>query len=373
MSILLLVIGLLMFVGLVVFHEFGHLLAARRNGVDVEEFGIGFPPRARVLSHKNGTVYTLNWLPLGGFVKLKGENDSDHEPGSFGAASLKAKVKIMLAGVVMNLIGAFVLLTLAAAIGLPRIIPNQFTVDSDTKITKQEVYIGFVEEGSPAEQAGVRTRDQIMGVTVASQDFFINEADDLPEITERFAGQTIQLNLQRDGQAHSLDLTLRDKAEVEASRETDQPKGHLGVGPTEFVLRQSTWSSPVVALGLMKQFTQETFKGIGTALGSLSRGDTARASEQVSGPVGIFMLLKDGSILGPEFILFIIAVISLTLAIMNALPIPALDGGRLFVTLLFRAIRKPLSKETEDKIHSFGFMALMLLFILITIVDVKRF
>src|SRR5690606_23109621 len=109
------------------------------------------------------------------------------------------------------------------------------------------------------------------------------------------------------------------------------------------------------------------------ALVSLFQGDGAKASSQVAGPVGIFVILKDGSMLGYEFMLLIIAVISLTLAIMNALPIPALDGGRLFVTLLFRALRKPLNKRTEELIHGTGFMLLIGLFILITIVDVKRF
>ena len=116
-----------------------------------------------------------------------------------------------------------------------------------------------------------------------------------------------------------------------------------------------------------------TLKGLGTALSSLFRGDTAKASSQVAGPVGIFVLLSDGSSLGYQFVLMIIAIISLTLAIMNALPIPALDGGRLFVTLLFRAIRKPLKENTENLIHGTGFAALMLLFVLITVVDVKRF
>src|SRR6266568_5072552 len=122
MTVLLLILGLVLFVGLVVVHEFGHFIMARRNGVEVEEFGIGFPPRAKVLGKRNGTIYTLNWLPLGGFVKLKGEHDSDTEPGTFGAASVLAKTKIMLAGVVMNLVTALVLLTMLAIAGLPVLI-----------------------------------------------------------------------------------------------------------------------------------------------------------------------------------------------------------------------------------------------------------
>src|SRR5436305_1290896 len=119
MSVVLLIIGLILFVGLVVVHEFGHFLMARRNGVDVEEFGIGFPPRVWSKQIKansgsahhraGGFTFSLNWLPLGGFAKLKGEHDADTEPGAFGAASLAAKTQIMLAGVGMNLLAAFVL------------------------------------------------------------------------------------------------------------------------------------------------------------------------------------------------------------------------------------------------------------------------
>lgn len=362
-----------MFVGLVVLHEYGHFMAARKGGVDVEEFGIGFPPRAKIFAKKSGTIYTLNWLPLGGFVKLKGENDASTEKGSFGAAKLGTKVKIMLAGVVVNLLTAYLLLTLAALAGLPKVLPNQFTVSSDTKTIRQETYIGYVEPGSPAAEAGLVVRDKLISVTSNNQTVKIYSADQMPKLTEEFAGRTIQLTVERKGEQKYAFVTLRDQDEVTASRKTDKPKGYLGVSPTEFSLQRSTWSAPIVAAGLIKQFTLETFKGIGSALGGLFRGDTVKASEQVSGPVGVFVLLKDGSVLGFEFVLFIIAVISLTLAIMNALPIPALDGGRLFVTLIFRTIKKPLSSQLEDAIHGVGFVVLMVLFVLITVVDVRRF
>lgn len=369
---MLLVLGLLLFVGLVVFHEFGHFIAARRNGVEVEEFGIGFPPRAKVFGRKKGTVYTLNWLPLGGFVKLKGEHDDDRAPGSFGAASLKTKVKIMLAGVALNLLAAFVLLTLGAWIGLPQLMPNQFTVASDSKLTRQEVYVGFVEKGSPAEKAGLKERDQLLSLTAAGKEYRLDQADDLPALTKQFANQPVSLEFKRGSESQTVNVNLRSKIDVEASKKSGQPKGYLGISPTAFSLRRSTWSAPIVAAGVMKQYSLEMLKGIGTAFRDLVGGQVAKASDQVAGPVGIFVLIKDGSFLGPEFIIFIIGVLSLTLAVMNLLPIPALDGGRLFVTLLFRALKKPLTKNIEDKIHGFGFIALLILFVLITIVDVKR-
>lgn len=374
MSLFLLIVGLILFVGLVIVHECGHFIAARRNGIEVEEFGIGFPPRATVLTKKRGTIFSLNWLPLGGFVKLKGEHDADTEPGSFGAASLTAKVKVMVAGVGMNLATAFVLLTLLALVGIPKVIEHQFMVPSDSKVVSQQVLIGYVESDSPASAAGLQTRDELKAIGLPNQAKTpITSQGQLPEITKQFAGQTVEVEVQQGDQTLQRTVTLRSVEEVEASKRTDNPKGYLGVSPTEYSLTRATWSAPVVAIGLMAQLTEATLKGLGSAIAGLVSGNTAQASAQVAGPVGVFVLIKDGSFLGVEFILLIIAVISLTLAIMNILPIPALDGGRLFIMLFFRLIRKPLSPKLEERINGTGFAVLMLLFVLITIVDVRRF
>lgn len=373
MPIFLLVVGLLLFVGLVVVHEFGHFIAARRNDIEVQEFGIGFPPRAKVITRKNGTTYTLNWLPLGGFVKLKGEHDADTTKGSFGAASLKAKVKVMTAGVGMNLLTAFVMLTLLALIGMPKIIDNQYTIKSDTKVSKQQTLIGFVEGGSPAQQAGLQQRDQIVAIGRPGEaPVQITSPQQLPSVTKQFPGETVQVTIVRNGQTSVKTVQLRSQADVEASQKTSEPKGYLGISPTEYVLQRSTWSAPVVAAGMLVQLTDATLRGLGNAISGLLQGHPGQASAQVSGPVGIFVLLKDGSFLGVQFMLLIIAVISLTLAIMNILPIPALDGGRLFTILGFRLFRRKLTPEKEELINGIGFAALMLLFVLITIVDVKR-
>lgn len=374
---MLLILGLVLFIALVVVHEYGHFIMARRNGVEVEEFGIGFPPRLwkkRIKSKTGDYDFTINALPLGGFVKLKGEHDSDEEKGSFGAATLSAKVKVMLAGVFMNLVTAFVLLTVLAAYGMPKLIDNQFTVTGDTKTVQRSIYIGYVEPGSPADKAGLKTRDQLASIgPVEGPQRTIGTDQAFPGLTKQYAGQEVSVQYRRDGELLTTNVNMRSTEEVEASKKTDKPKGYLGVSPVEYEVRRSTWSSPVVAAGLIKQFTELTFKGLGSALAGLVQGDGQKASEQVSGPVGIFVILKDGTALGFGFVLMIIAVISLTLAIMNALPIPALDGGRLFVTLLFRALKKPLTPNLEEWIHGSGFAALMILFILITIVDIKRF
>lgn len=374
MSVLLFILGIILFVGLVVVHEWGHFIMARRGGVDVEEFGIGFPPKAKTLARKNGTEYTLNWLPLGGFVRLKGEHDASEAKGSFGAAPLSTKIKIMVAGVVMNLLTAYLMLVLLAVIGIPKLVDDQFTIQSDERIAQQQLFVGYIEADSPAAKAGLQQRDVL--ASIGPQDgpqTTITTAASFPDLTKQYAGQVVDIQYRRADQLQKTTVQLRSTAEVDASKQTDNPKGYLGIAPGEYQVNRYTWSAPIVAGGLIKQFTELTFKGLGTALAGLFTGDTKKATEQVAGPVGIFVILQQGTDLGIQFILMIIAVISLTLAIMNVLPIPALDGGRLFVTLLFRGIRKPLTEKMEDRIHGTGFAVLMVLFVLITIVDVKRF
>ncbi|MGC1176913.1 MAG: M50 family metallopeptidase [Candidatus Saccharimonadales bacterium] len=421
MAVLLLVVGIVLFIGLVVVHEYGHFLAARRAGVEVEEFGIFFPPRLYKHKTKSGWLFTINALPLGGFVKLKGEHDSDTEPGSFGAASTWSKTKIMAAGVLMNLVTALVLLTILAIVGMPKLIPNQFTVkktavscsSGDTNLANHEtckpildnngrlqkvsvdqqllssrVLVGYVESHSPAAKAGLKSEDQLTALRLPGHSpVAVNSADKLPAITKQFAGKTVDVFYERDGHEQQARVTLLSKEVVVASQKTNNPKGYLGISPTEFTLQRSTWSAPIVAAGISVQVTALTFQGLGHALGGLGSliaggltgNHTARengqtlASSQVAGPVGIFVILKNGSLLGYQFMLFIIAIISLTLAIMNILPIPALDGGRLWLTLVSRAVKRPLSAKREEMINATGFVVLIGLVVLITIVDVKRF
>ncbi len=388
MSVLLLILGIILFVGLVIVHELGHFWAARRNGVEVEEFGIGFPPKAwgkKVGKGDQKFIFSLNWLPLGGFVRLKGEHDSDTEKGTFGAASTWAKTKIMAAGVGMNLLAAFVLLTILAFIGMPQLVDNQFTVASDTKVTKNEVLVGYLVKDSPAAKAGLQASDHLLSVGLLGQAATkVTKAEDLPKITQHYAGQKVEVNYIRDGKQRQVQAQLLSTAEVEASH---HEKAYLGVSPSEYTMRHATWSAPVVALGVMKQFTVLTFQGLGKAvvgvghiIGGVFTGNSHQrqagqtaASEQVSGPVGIFVILKNGTMLGYQFVLMIIAIISLSLAIMNVLPIPALDGGKVFVTYVSRLFGKKVSEKTEDWIYGTSFLFLLGLMALITVVDVKRF
>lgn len=372
MSLFLLILSLVLFVGLVVVHEWGHFIAARRGGVEVEEFGIGFPPKIwgkKIVSKKSKFLFTINLLPLGGFVRLKGEHSADTRPGSFGAASLPVKIKIMLAGVLMNAVVAFFILTILAAVGMPKIIENQYTVASDTKVISQVknedvVLISKVNSDTPAAKAGLKEGDRVLSLGEKR----IDDVNKLGELTKENAGKTVTIKVKRGDEVKNFNAQLNQES---------SGKGYLGVasesGASGVEVRRSTWSSPVVALGFMRQVSALTFKGIGTALTNLVKGNTEKASEQVSGPIGIFYILKEGSKIGLSFILLIIAIISLTLALINVLPIPALDGGKLFVTLIFEAMKKPLTKNVEEAIHGAGFVLLMILIILVTVVDVKRF
>ncbi|HSX35564.1 MAG TPA: M50 family metallopeptidase [Patescibacteria group bacterium] len=367
MSVFLLVLGLLLFVGLVVVHEFGHFIVARRNGVDVEEFGIGFPPRAYSRKTKKGFLFTINWLPIGGFVRLKGENDASTEPHSFGAATLGVKAKIMLAGVALNLLAALVIFTALAWVGMPQLLDNQFSVKSDTHVVHRSVLIGFVEPGSPAEKAHLQARDQLISIGLPNQQAkTVQSANDLPNITKQYGGQIVQVNYKRGSQTEQVTVHLRTPKEA-------KDQGALGIAPADYTLTRATWSAPVQAAGVAWQFTAATFKGLGTALSALFRGDTGTASQQVSGPVGIVVVLHAGSLLGYQFVLLIVGLISLSLAIMNILPIPALDGGRFYVLLLSRMFGKTVPKETEERIVGTSFVLLLLLIALITVVDVKRY
>jgi regulator of sigma E protease len=395
MSLGLLILGLFLFILLVVVHEFGHFIAARRNGVGIEEFGIFFPPR--IWSHKTkaGWVFSFNVIPLGGFVRLKGEHDSDTRKASFGAASLGAKTKIMLAGVGMNLLAAFALFTILALVGIPELVPNQFTVKSNTTQVKNEVLASDIEKGSPAAHIGLRSTDSLISLTTASgKKQNITSASALPNITKSDSGQTVLLTYIRKGKTYTKAVTLRSATAVNATnskpaceQKQEDCIGVLGISPLSYQEQRSTWSAPITAVGLMGQVGALTFEGLGKAVaglgstiaGGITNNTSARqhgqtnASSEVSGPVGIFELLKSGSLLGYQFVLMIIAVISLSLAIMNILPIPALDGGKLFVTLLSRIFHKSLTERAEALIYGTGFAVLIILIILITIVDVHRF
>lgn len=370
------ILGLLILVFLVVVHELGHAIAARRNGVVVEEFGIGFPPKAWGKKLKNGVLFTLNWLPLGGFVKLQGEHDAANKKGDYGAATYWQKTKILLAGVMINWLVAAGILTVLAWVGLPKILPNQFYIPADTSLTKQPVELTLVTPDSPAEKAGLKVGDKI--VRFAGEP--IPTAESLSNQTKQKKGQEVEIIYSRKGVENSTRATLRE----------DEKQGFLGVGSGQREELRASWSAPIVGVATATQFTGATLYGLGEVVVNLVKGivlqispdQTTREHAQqslqmvggsVAGPIGILgTIFPAAEQSGPVQLAFLTAIISLTLAVMNILPIPALDGGRWFVMTIFKLRQKPLTKEKEERIQATGFMILMALVVLVTVADVSK-
>ena len=377
------ILGVIILTILVVIHELGHGIVARRNGVVVEEFGIGFPPRAWGKKVKNSILgknvhYTINWLPLGGFVKLQGENDSASNEGDYGSVTFWQKTKILLAGVFMNWVAAAVLLSILATVGLPKILPNQFSIPADTQIDAQPVELVTVVADSPAKQAGLQEGDKVL--RIGGQP--VLKATDLSDLAKQNKGKTVEVVYSRSNVEAITKVTLRD--------ENEDKKGYFGASSAQQELIRASWSAPLVGIGTTVQLTMITLQGLGDVVGKAVSGialqlspneqvrkdaseDLSTVGDSVAGPVGIFgVIFPAAEKAGIRHVVLLSAIISLTLAVMNMLPIPALDGGRWFVTALFRLMKKPLLKETEEKIHGTGFLVLMGLIILVTIADIGK-
>ncbi len=359
------IIGILLFALLVVVHEFGHFIAARRSGVDVEEFGIGFPPK--LFGKKMGkhrTLYSFNLIPLGGFVRLKGETDSDKSKNSFGAVSLGKKTKILLAGVAMNVVAVYVILLVLAVFSLPKVLPNQFSIASNEKDLQTQVLVTDVSKDSPAAGIGMVIGDEVVSVDGVS----IASTEDLQKTTSARPDKSVEVVYNH-----------KDEKKVATTKlANDNGEGRLGVVPLDASSSRYTWSAPLVAAGTTLQMMWLTLSGIVTTLvgfvvGIFSRSDTSAATEAVTGPVGVFFLMKNLGSFGIEYLLVLIASISASLAVVNALPIPALDGGRLALIIGARGLKKKLSPQFENAVHSIGFIVLIGLIILISYADVRRF
>ena len=372
------IVGALALTLLVVVHELGHAIVARRNGVVVEEFGIGFPPKVWGKKLKNGILVSINALPLGGFVKLQGEHDAADEKGDYGAASFWVKTKILLAGVIINWLTAVVLLSILAVIGLPKVIPNQFSVAADTVTSSSPVALTQVSEGSPADKAGLEKGDQIVRFAGES----VPTAEALQTGTKQKKGQKVEIIYMRGGSERTTSATLRG--------DNAGGQGYLGVGTGQQTVTRSTWSAPIVGVVLTGQLTAATFDGLGKLVGNVATGlasqlsgdqqtrenggkELQAAGDGVAGPIGILgVLFPAAQQAGFGAVILITAVISLTLAVMNVLPIPALDGGRWFTTAVFRVLKKPLTKDREESIQAAGFLTLMALIVVVTILDVTK-
>lgn len=391
------IIGLFVLTILVVAHEFGHFILARRNGVRVLEFGIGFPPRAvawqkdkkgkwkklkkeawpKPTEKPKSLILSLNWLPIGGFCQMDGETAIDERKGTFGAATFWQKTKILFGGVLMNWLFAILIFTILAWTGMPTFLENQFEISSDLKRDRSTIIISAVEPDSPAEKAGLEPGDYLL----RNNSEEIHDATAAIDFMETNAGEEVIYTVLRNNEELSLNTTLN-------SSDADYL---LGVTLSETGgLAHYTWTAPLVGIGTTAQLTGETFKGLGKMVWDLLTGVArqinfdpttrqagreaiASAGDSVSGPVGILGVIFPAFVeTGPTNLAFLAALISISLACMNVLPIPALDGGRWLLILIYKLRKKPLTKETEEKIVSRAFIVLILLMILVTILDITR-
>jgi len=343
--------------GLVLIHELGHFVTARLAGVRVLEFGIGFPPRARVLASGGETLYTLNWLPIGGFVKLEGEDgDESGDPRSFAVARLPVKLVILLAGVLMNLVGAFVIFTLIALLATPLV----------------GLRIPIVDPGSPAAQAGLQPGDSITTVDGESYEFF--GTGSILESLRASAGRTVVLGIDRAAGGHDdVNVKLRSTEEVA------QGKGALGIRQTEEKQFEGYYFGPYVTHDPMTAArigASETIRWFGLiidGLGEVISGFATNpgAPPPVQGPVGIAVSI--GQIFfkaGPILTLYVAGILSANLALVNALPFPPLDGGRMLVIVLKRILGARISLQAERLTYFVGFAFLMAFLLWVTYFDV---
>lgn len=303
---------------LVVIHEFGHFVLARFFGIRVHEFGIGFPPRAKVMRDRGETIYTLNWLPIGGFVRLEGEDGDSDDPRSFAVAGLPKKLLVLLAGVGMNLLLAFVIFTGIAWLATPQggIIFNE------------------VVAGSPADLSGLRAGETILAIDGTTFDLLPSPdagQHAIAALRDR-AGQTVTLHVRAaDGAERDVTVTLRPP-DVAAD------KGALGIRSAGLAFSGAyAGRDPLAAVGAGATWTVSAFRLIIDGLASLvsSIASNPTQAPPVTGPIGIAVQVGDVFWqLGPIFTLYLAGLLSANLALVNILPFPPLDGGRILVLLL---------------------------------------
>ncbi len=368
--IFIIILGLLVFV-----HEFGHFIVARRNGIKADEFGFGFPPRfvGVVKNDTTGkydiiwgnqdiasphTIYSFNWIPLGGFVKIKGEEGGQTtDTDSFANKPAWTRIKVLGAGVAMNFLLAWVLISLVYILGLPQPI----SPDQRGKYPDQKVQILEVKPGTPAADMHLRPLDEIIsidGKTVVTTE----------EVTSAIAakkGQEFSLVIKRGESVMTLQGVPR----------TEYPKneGALGISLSETALMRYPWYEAIVEGGKTTvKVTETILVYLGKMLASLV-GGAEKVALDVTGPVGIVYLTKQMTEMGFSYLLWFAALLSINLGIFNILPIPALDGGRIFFILIEKIKGKPVSRFIENRIHQVGFMLLLFLMLLVTIRDFSQF
>jgi regulator of sigma E protease len=338
--------------GIVLIHELGHYLTAKLFHVRVLEFGFGFPPRAKVLRAKGETLWTLNWLPIGGFVRMEGEDgDAADDPRSFSAQRLRVKLAILVNGVVMNIVLAFAIFFLIALLATPVL----------------GMRIGTVEPGSPAAAAGLVGGDEIR--SVSGERFELFSGRNVIDALREHAGESVTLGIRHaDGTEGRVSTTLRPKAELSETR------GALGVADNTQTYDYTT-HDPVTAAKLastdLVRWGGLILGGLGQLVDGFIKDPTARPP--ASGPIGIAVSLADILLnVGPIMTLYIAGILSVNLGVVNILPFPPLDGGRMTVLVIKRLFGARVSLRAERLTYAVGFVVLMAFILWISAFDIAN-
>ncbi|MCK4474065.1 RIP metalloprotease RseP [Candidatus Parcubacteria bacterium] len=337
------------FVALLILHEFGHFIIAKKFGVDVEEFGIGYPPRLFGKKFR-GTLYSLNLIPFGAFVRIKGEQGGIEDARSFSTKPIWQRCLIIIGGVASFWLVAMILLSIVFAMGVSQAIPD------DEEAINAKVQIVGIIANSPAEQAGIKIGDTIREFT---------KVKEVQEFTEKYKGQEVVLTIERMGEVLDVSLTPRVSP--------PEGEGAMGIALVRTVEKSYPWYlAPIKGVESCISLTGSIIIGLFQVFTGLVTGNGLPPGSQLMGPIGIGSMMTQAVQIGVAYYLQFIALISIYLAIFNILPIPALDGGKL-IFLGIEAIRKkPVSQKVEQNITGFFFLLLIFLLIFITFKDIQR-
>lgn len=341
---------------LILVHELGHFLLAKKDNIKVEEFGIGFPPRIWGRQIKE-TLYSINAIPLGGFVRLYGEEGKHREDKrSFSAQTIWTRSKVVFAGVLMNFFFGLLILLVYFALGNPPAVSDPARFVKEDRIEYRTIILE-VKEGSVAEKAGLKQGDYISQIDNQP----VTKVQDLTKYTEPRANQEVTIIFGPNGQESK---TIR--------LDNIEGKGRLGVmiGQTYGKIGYAWWQVPWVAIEETGRIIGLIFYYVFKILQRLIF--EGQVEEGVVGPVGIFMLTKQVVQLGLAPVLRFVAFLSINLGVINLLPFPALDGGQLVLLGFEKARGRRIRKSVEYGLQMFGFAILIILIILITYRDVVR-
>ncbi len=371
MYILSIIVFLIIFSVIVLIHELGHFASARRHGVKVEEFGLGLPPKAKTLwKDKKDCEYTLNWIPFGGFIKMEGEDEANEKviktKGSFANKSILARMEIILAGVIMNFLLALVILTVLFTIGTKPILLNIESVEENIEkgliILDEGLPIIEVQEG-PAKEAGLLKDDIVLEIN----DIKIGNSEQIIELQKPNTVSKYKILREKEGVGEEIFFNIKANEEGKIATVFSSMPSFKEIKNISFPVHKAFLYS-LKTSGDIAKVTVEAFKNLVVRIIT-----KAEVPANVSGPVGIFSMTHEIVSKGNIDALFkFVALLSLSLAIMNVLPIPALDGGRFIFLLIEAIIRKPIKPSWEARIHSVSFILLLLLIFVVTGHDIYR-